>query len=126
MIHDEYTAAYNAASTEHSDAYAYRPRMPKDPTPAQLRDHADALDEYEAGADARRAAIERRNDALHAVAQQFSDALRVEYGGDLTPEMGSKVFAAAWAQGHSYGFAEVESAYMELAALVTACLKMKP
>lgn len=74
-------------------------------------DHAAAWHEY-------------RFVQVPAVEKTFKEALAAEYLPAETPtEVADKVFALAWEHGHSSGYSEVESYYIDFAELVHVTVK---
>lgn len=55
----------------------------------------------------------------------WGNYLADKYGtADLLPGVESKIYSKAWADGHAYGFSEVEIHYSEIAELVLDILKI--
>ncbi len=64
-----------------------------------------------------RAARNKYSEEQYKIDEEFKLALYEEYGVETNPKR-EKVFSMAWERGHSSGYGEVESEFMDLVDLI--------
>lgn len=102
------------------DPYPERPRKPamsSTATPAQIRDYADKLEQYDHQLKLWRADVAAWNARSAALEAEFCRDLEVEFGMVDHPKA-KLLYGKAWQMGHAAGLHEVANCYSDLVELV--------
>lgn len=97
-----------------------RPRRPvlnRNAGPSELRQYADALENYDHSLKEYRDQMAAHSTVTAALEAQFQTDLEAEYGMTGHPRA-SLLYHKAWQRGHSGGLSEVASVYADLVDLV--------
>lgn len=94
-----------------------QPKIPRDPTPSELRAIADELEQYENRLVEYKRAKTAYNQEVSSLEQEFRNDLEAYYDMTNHPKA-DRLYNKAWDMGHASGLLEVANYYENLVELV--------
>ena len=101
-----------------------KPLLGKKSTAAELREHADALDKYEADMVVYRKEMAEYHKGVREVDEAVKQVMLKDVGLQNHPKKDA-IYSYCWEQGHAYGYSEVYTHLVDIATLFQDTLNHK-